>query len=412
MPPSLPDLPTPRTRGRDAAEWLSAHGITSRVPDIHSSDIDLAFRDPFLFYLVRRLGLRPAFSHSAALNRGSWVHKAFEYLDMPASHDALQADFEVRCRELTDICSALGIVGERRQDIMTRELRDVMCAEAWVSLVCDFRHAGTTIRDLVTRTYQTPISKATGGRAIEYRLDYDHPFHGRLVGRADRLLYHPTSRKLWIADYKSCGGPVHDYLQGVSLSWQTRLYLYILRENLASILQDLDLPADTQVGGMMHIAFQKPTISFGMKDRDFTLDESPLKSGPRKGQPRNERVYSGEPKLENYVRRTLEWYKGEGEYTRREGEPDPIGLSFTHADFLDSEVVEELNMALEYVAHLCRRPAFPNCFPRNPSSVFTFRGATQYAPFYVSPITSWPEIMLRENFIQFFREEDEELESE
>ena len=114
-----------------------------------------------------------------------------------------------------------------------------------------------------------------------------------------------------------------------------------------------DLSPKDSEQAVLHAIVRKPTISFGQADRDFFLDTTPFKSGPRKGEPRNEKVYTGEPRLENYLERCRQWYRGEKDYAHMAGDrmAEPVvDLSFTSGTALqDPQWVAQYEGLTEFV---------------------------------------------------------------
>ena len=142
MPPEIESVPLPTGRGQDAQKWMEYHGYVDTTPSIRSSDYEGVLHCPFQYYLSRRLGLSPALRWSKALSRGSWFHKRLEfYRDTPETAalamDKLLSD---RLDELEEICQAIGIKGESKDNVLEREKKDVACASAWYQVVKNVNH--------------------------------------------------------------------------------------------------------------------------------------------------------------------------------------------------------------------------------------------------------------------------------
>jgi hypothetical protein len=194
-------------------------------------------------------------------------------------------------------------------------------------------------------------------------------------------------------------------------------YLRVVHEMLKTgeLQEHLGIPPTTTLGGMVHFAVQTPTIEFGTRDRPFTLDTSPLKSGPRKGQPRNEKIFHGEPSLARYIERCSDWYRGAGEYAHLLAERQALPIVDTSRTFFsddfDSDAWVDYNHATRVFSNysLLTKPV-PNAFPRNPKSMITMGGKIDsYAPFYVRDPSLWPELIRQTPFATHFRDGEDPL---
>jgi len=392
--------------------------MDSVVPSIRSSDYECVLGDPFRYYLTRRLGLVSTLSSSTALSRGSWFHKAAEYDTLygplTPSHPLMvsfDACLNARLQELTESCATLGIVGDARRTIVATEKEDAETALAWycaASRVSISPKYGT-FRDYLSQPYwkvlgrEIPISIAT---PPDHRLTMEDLHSTKYLRRRttmDVLLFDTNTELLWIIDWKSCSEPTEVRLASCPIEYQTLHSIYMLKDLLKTGLPQtvFKLPENVQVGGMIHIAIQKPSLRFGQQDRNFTLDTSPLKSGPRKGQPRNEKVFHGEPSLPNFIARCDDWYQGVGDYlhllSERSSHP-VVNISHTYAHHLDGEAYSDYLARTEFIAHHATRHPHPSNFLKSPSSIAPYGTLSPFAPFYLCHPSQWPEIIQREGF--------------
>jgi hypothetical protein len=416
MPPEFRSLSR-----EDAVEFLEAHGLVAIKPPVRSSDFRLCTDSPFHYLLCRRMGLVPSLRWSEALNRGTWFHERFALMHLPEAEADAHYKFLLgeRLDELMATCQSHGIDGEKRRAILATEEQDHATSLAWYkacSTIEISKEYGTITQFLQSPHYRVICAECLLGASImDPMRATDNPTP--CVAQPDLLLYHTVQNSLWVVDYKTTSLPVADRAASCSIEPQTQHYLHVLEIQLknAKFREQYNLPDDVRVGGMMHVIIQKPTIEFGMKDRDYTMDTTPLKSGPRKGMPRNEKVYQGEPRLENYIQRCLEWYHGEGEYAHLSPERvlnPPVNISFTSADaLLDSMWRSQYLARLRSVNRWRALKPDPGLFPW-PVSVSGKTGRRDpYADFVLRPITEWPEIV-KQNGFAIVRRDLETLEEE
>lgn len=424
MPPTVEEIPLPTDRKGEAVRWLESKGFRPRTPSIHSSDYELVLSDPFLYYLTRRLGLARALSWSKALNRGSWLHSRAHLLwkedattgTLPLEDaQRLRSLFNSRLEELKEISRSQGITGDPARSILDREQRDFLCAMGWfdAAKLVTVPHGYGNIPAALRAAH----FKHLGSELEITYLDPSWP-GTPLVVTIDDLLYHQSQDTLWIVDWKSCDESPKIRLASCPLEHQTWLYSYVLSEDLrdpaSSLRTRFSLPASTKFGGFIHVAVQKPTIDICSKDCNYTLTDFTPSRGKNKGITRQEKEHYGEPRLENYIARCREWYLGEGEYANLAAEradDPPVNFSFTHAlllsdpDFLD-RFRARMNLIHQYAT--CR--PWPSNFPENPSSIRPYGTLSNFAPFYLSSIAHWPEVVQRNGFIISHRD-DRTLES-
>lgn len=413
MPPTIPPIKTPIGWSKSAREYLEQHGLVAVVPCIRSSDYELIRTCPFRYYLRRRLGIAPILSWSPALSRGSWFHKRLEFFKLTSEAARVQMDrvLESRIAELKVVCETHGVRPTEADRIFDRERRDMMSAMGWFDATLDYEVpgygrvydflCGPDMKVLASELLLVHYPKHKGGDPTPH------------VAVLDLLLYHVPQNVLWIVDFKTCSGSTITRLATCPLEFQTQHYLHItdalFRQELFH--HEFKLPVDVRLGGMLHVAVQKPTISFGPNDRPFEEYEHQLTRGPRTGQVEVRRRYSGEPTYENYLARCRRWYFAEGEYAHKK--PDrlddpPVNISKTPRSLvLQNPHKTTYNNRLLMIRGMATRAAQPRNFDLFSASALRSGGKlSPYAPFYLCPIHQWPDIMAQEGFIVSHRDED------
>ena len=404
-PPKIPALKAPNNLGREAYEYLQAHGLNAIVPPLRSSDYGTCLGNPFAYFMARRMGIVPSFRWSKALNRGTWIHHRFQHFHLPlkTATEKLEESLMDRIDEIRSICQDIGIQGDKKKEIIAREERDMRASLAWYeaakTIPC---YEGKTFEDFLLSPHWHRLG--TEFRLITSVKTDDRARPIQCICQPDLLLYHKGQNSIWIVDLKSTGISPKMRLSCVPLEFQCEHYMFSVNELLKTgqIQKAFKLPSDTKLGGMMHIAIRKPSIDFGMKDRDYTVDMSPLKSGPRKGLPRNIKIFEGEPRFENYLLRCKEWYEAKGEYESKQpewAEDPPVNISFTNASLvLDSAINKRYRDRIRLVQHYAIVDPHPENFPM--SDHVASRGKlSTYAPFMLTPVRDWPSLIESEGFV-------------
>lgn len=402
MPPPTVSVPYPTSIHDDVLSWLEAHGVYARKPPIRSSDYRLVRSCPRTYYLSRRLGLVKAFQYSKALTRGSWVHLAFAcILDDPTDRAlALEQAIVARCEELRDVAKQMGVSSEKVREMVAREEQDARTSIAWFN-------AALQVPDGSGRTLAQRFAE-------EWVVVEQEP----TIKYGDRLIQpdcivRDKAKKLWIVDFKTTSMSTNARLQTCPLEFQTQHYFHTLADAMAGQPEIALQYGSNTVAGVLHIAVRKPSIEFGLKDRPFELDTTPFKSGPRKGEPRNERIYTGEPDPYLYEQRCLDWYFGRGEYSHFEPErlTDPcVAISTTSAELLlDADLKTEYHDRLAFIRKYTSRTSQPSEFEIG-DPVVQHGTPSPYLPFHTIEPGKWPELILAEGFLQRDRDNHTEIE--
>tara|TARA_R100001463_G_scaffold39011_3_gene83717 strand:- start:2964 stop:4229 length:1266 start_codon:yes stop_codon:yes gene_type:complete len=397
MPPEIQPVDLPKTMGKDAAEWLAVHGLVDRKPSLRSSDYGMIRRCPFTYYLCRRLGLIKELRYSEALSRGTWVHHRFAMITLPEEEatSMMYGLLDARLKELRQSLKDSQASPDATSDILFREEKDFQVTSAWfeaaLTVPCiDNRH---NLKDWLLNDDQWQHV----GQELLIK-------HGDCVVQPDLLLYNKLSNKLWVVDFKTCAGSPHLRLQTCPWEFQTQHYFHTIRKQALrdDLLQVLDLPSNTEMGGVMHIAVAKPTIQFGMNDRYYTLDTTPFKSGPRKGQPRNTKKYEGEPCIDIYQDRCMSWYHGLDEYEHLAPEraiDPPVNISFTpRAMLLEQSMDSMYHERLKKLRAYRYAPCQPDQFPVG-EVVAQHNKLPTYSSFIMAPVSRWLDVMKDEHFV-------------
>ena len=406
---TLPHI-DPSVLNSSARGIVEAQGLVACTPPIRSSDYGVCSQAPFYYYLCRRLGLVKALRYLTALNRGSWFHEQFRHSHL-ASEDRMiryYRTLDARTAELRSVCQQLLISPDGRREILDREIKDAETAIAWyeaASKVVISPEWGT-FTDFLSRPYWTILGREMRlvthmGRGIAGRL--------HLVAQPDMLLYHSEQNTVWIVDVKTTSESPKLRAMSCPIEFQTWHYASIVKSLLdrGMLQRTYDLPSDAMLGGFIHLIVRKPGIEFGLKDRHYKLDTSELKAGPRKGQPRNEKVYYGEPDLKNYTQRVTNWYLGQDDYTHLAPQwiaDPPVNCSIISMHTLTRDEIERYQSSLRVIKqYACIRPE-PNLFPL-PASLVAFSRLSDCAPFVLNPPNTWGDIIQSEGWTMTRRDD-------
>ncbi len=390
-------------------------------PPLRSSSVTRAIGDPFLYYLVDRLGLVPIFSLSRALSTGSWFHARAELMAFdtpgaplpPEERARLEARLNNRLAELRQLSAYAGLSADKTNQILADEKSDFDLAMAtydvsFLRLSLPGHRPGTTVASYLNAPHLRTLSCEK-----LYTVECPNPSGSgtiTLCCQPDRLVYNEQAGNVWIWDYKTCAESPTVRLQTCTVEQQTFQYMHVIHTLLQENPDALGVPRGTTLGGMGHIAAQKPTIRLSGNDRDFEIETRTLTRGPNKGQERTEKNYYGEPKFSNYLRRVADWLQGTGEYAHeapaREADPC-INMSTVYFAAIDKGQWARYHARIQQTAKYATCHPWPCNFPDNPSSLRGQGGKlSPYLPFYTEPVEKWPDIVARDFLI---RHRDEAL---
>lgn len=409
MPPEIRPAPRPTTWGQDAREWLEHHGYVARVPPIRASDFQAALADPFGYYLTRRLGLTDRLGFSEALSHGSWFHERLYVWHLPteAAVEHLWRCLERRFVELDEIAEAHGLLPDQVRTLKEREEKSLGEAVSWVEAYRTVQAFGPQRRLTLEQWMGQRWMRDLGGEIL---LRVGGPRGTTCVVQVDRLLYHEEQNSLWIVDWKTCREPTTTRLLLCPIEFQTQHYMMVLKELIenGAVQEEWDLPDDVRLGGMVHVAFQKPNIRMGLMDRPFEEYPHELKSGPRKGEVEIRRRYVGDPTEENYLRRCQRWIRAEGEYEElapERVEQPTVNQSVVPGAFVDDEDwTDQYAKRLALITDLATIDPLPRNFIRSARTPVAYGKESPLAPFYLSSPANWPDLIREGRFVQAWRE--------
>lgn len=418
-------LTPPKDWGQSLAAWLHHHGHIPVTPHIRASDYYTCATDPFRYYVERRLGLQSAFSYSEALRHGSWLHKCIE-LDpfvvewtLAQWTNALRPYITARQEELKIVCDTFNIRGDNLAAILRREEEDALTVAAWYSgeRSVPVGNGRSFVQHMTNPNYEI-IGREVGLR-IPNPIDPSHP---DMAGRIDLLYLNKISNSLVIVDAKSTAKATSVRLAGCAWEYATLHYIHLLHHALQNgLLRRLypDLPAEVKVGGMIHVAFEKPGIRLSDQDRDYEdVDFTPSK-GPNKGITRKERRWSGEPKFSNYQRRVQDWVFARNDYLhlRTERSSDPVvNMSWTPAFSSDASPIPGVLDEVRYphfrhkydiIARYATASPEPHNFPVNDQTLvdpFSKR-YTAWGALAATRPAQWPDVIRQERLVTTHRED-------
>jgi len=457
MPPSVKPIPLPKGRGSEVIPFLEANGIFPVEPPIHSSDLRELHIDPFNYYLKRRLGLVKALSWPGkALNRGSWFHTLFEMAALKPGERAMRYEQKIlnRLTELEGICDSLGLLAEKRANILRIERQDARTAQGWFeeALSLTYPHIETLRNGFLDYINQPHYRTLASELTLTYR-DEEAVEGFPLVAIIDKLIYNTKTNTVWIYDPKTVDGDPVERAQCCTNEFQCRHYCWIVRALLKSgeLQKMFGLPPNATLGGMVHICVHKPAIIFGDKDRDYIYVSDGKRSGvsgkamPEMGRwvvtsnasavaspdappptarfatedeavahlhqltgKKPEKLYAeGEPNVNNYRTRVRAYYTGTGEYAK-EGESAPLRICISRtiaSELLDEDVTFEYLSLLQRIHHYATLNPAPHSFPRTMDGMWNWGSLTEYAPFYNTRPAQWPDVITKNGFIVRHRDE-------
>lgn len=461
--PYPPHPTTTRELSGHALTLLEKRGIVPQPIAIHSSDAALLDRCRFQFFLQRRLGLVPAFSISKALSHGKWLHKAFEQIDAPEAdlRSHMARALKARTAELRGYGKALSLSTGTIAKEVAEEKHEAAEALAWILASRAFHLPKNKFLAQGWGGFLSPKKWRTLGS--EVRILHKLPdIHTPAVIAIDKLLLNRKTNRLWIVDAKSTSFPTVQRAKQVRAEFQPIHYLYTAQVALDSGLlhSHYELPANTTLGGVIHIIIRKPSIRFGSKDRDYVWHSAGkrsgvegfalLKKGPIRthwvvylydfdnavGTPNRvlsapgfespwaegyareklyestgkkpEKRYNDEPNVANYQRRCLDWYTARGDYADNAEEWEqspPVNIVRSPSNFLlDPRRMRSYHWQLKRLDHFSTIDPIPGNFDETAAGIEAedFR----YEEFYVNPVSHWPGIIVKQRLVQQFRDEN------
>lgn len=433
MPPETPPVEPPVGRGTDVAPYLASFGIVDHIPSIRSSDDGIIARDPFTYYLTRRLALVPALSLDAsdALSIGSYTHLLYE---TEGEHQEILYNeaLDNRLAEVKKLSKALGedptyhLNAEKSRSVTAKAL--YKASQRYTT--CFDGSTFETLPTYINRNYRT--------LAVEQLLSYRDPDFSRtvLTAQIDRLLYHEDTDTLWILDYKTTGRKPKDRAADCEYEYQARHYCYILEKSLPHLRRQYNLPSSTKAGGILHAIIYKPKITYGENDRPYiwsavgkrskvsgraipirdeygsitkfiaeTMQEVAPFSQEKKEfhqedkavewlhaqcQKKPAKLYEGTPDPKLYESRVYQKY--EQALDEIEGPPICIHTSPFNA-VLDEDGLQEYLLQTRTIYHYATCRPCPVSFPRRWAS-------DAYYPFFVLHPKDWPAAITKLNFVQ------------
>lgn len=430
--------------------FLEEHGIVPVRQPIRGSQWNTACSDPFRFYLTTRLCLTRAFNESKALTAGSWTHFAAEHHN---DNDAYSHQLNQVRASMREVGLSLRMSNDTIATQLERETFYAETAWVWWHIVSKIPLPnGVTIDSM----YHKDSNFRIVAREVKIRVPPEHlGTDSEIVIQPDAIAYNEKTDTLWIIDWKSTAWTTDERLSVCPLEFACQLYSHVF----AKIMKDKTLPhyvpklakhVNAKFGGMIHIAYQKPTIKFGREDRPYRW----VSDGKRKGiwatievvgdkafrvkhmgaarkweftteyttlppaleamhkltGKKPEKEYDDEPTLAIYHNRCSDWYHGRNEYGHLEAERNTcpvVNMSTVTYDELCKPLwLNEFKNRIAVIDDLAMRHPDPALFPKhgNPTSYNTVPSKDPYYPFYVLPVTDWPAVIVDKQLIQLPRD--------
>ena len=453
MPPDVRPVSPPSGRGDDVVPFLESHGLFAVSPPIHASDLGLIHTDPFLYYLVRRLGLSKPLERREALVRGSYFHTAFEYilLDKDARRRAYEARMASRIDEMNTVFKTMGILGEKAERLREQERADAMTALGWFEAAITLQYQSSeTLRSGLISHLRAPYMRTLGSEVRVTAKLFD-TYDTCVI--ADKLVYNENTNEVWIYDPKTTGGDALERAKVCPHDFATSLYMLTVKARLddGSLQEMFKIPSSATLGGMKHIVVSKPDIRLSGKDRPYHYVALGARSGVTAtirftggkwvvelaslvaggGAPRTvaftqevdafifahteagkkpEKVYAGEPNVDLYTKRCHDYYHRKGDYAPPSGEVDSsvfVAVSRTALSYIDGDKEKEVLDILDRLHYYATCPPVPYNFYRSMGGAWKTMGSevSDYEPFYSHRPAQWPDIMLRNGFTIRHRDE-------
>lgn len=445
MPPKVKPSP-PSDIGHEARVFLEEHGIVPHKQTIRSSQWSGA-GDPFGFYLTTILALKRAFTESKALTAGSWAHAAAECHNNPQKYTETIAK---TIKSMKEVGNALRIPGDHCEAMLEREELYAKMAWAWWTIVSEIPMAnGIKIANLFDASSnfhivdQETTIRVPGSVALE-GIETD------VTIKPDAIAVNLKAKTFWIIDWKSTGFPPEERLSMCDNEFQCQLYGEVVANlhetgTLSKHVPPLEPYGDFKFGGVLHIAYGKPSIKFGQEDRPYRWVSDGKRKGiwatlevvnqkfriKRMGSDRvwsyssgysseedalaamheytgkkPEKQFEDEPDFNIYIHRCTDWYHATGQYSHLAAERNTspiVNMSTVTIEHLrQPRIQHEYQSRMRILDDLHRRKPHPELFPKanNPLGMGQTPSKSPYFPFYVCPIEQWPAIILDKQLIQ------------
>jgi hypothetical protein len=441
-------------RGSAAYEYLLLQDINPVIPHIRSSDFGTVMSDPFKFYLRRRLGLVPALKRYEALDHGTWAHTHFEHMqDGPLSY---QHDLDKRLKEIRATGEKVGFSYDRIEEITDEAKNDCLTTKAWMEGAAEvkipacgnvgYREFFTNPDNFEIIGHEVKLSVPCGETFCTIQID--------LLVIAKKTFRDLNIKKglLYIVDLKTCKEATDVRAASCPADFQTWHYPITFARGMREGCYQSLLPDVREVGGVIHLIVQKPTIRMGAEDRPYNYVSVGKRSGVHgecKPQAdgswsvwhtgpnpnavagsvtdgsdgvseeaafqalwdatgkKPDKEYTDDPDPKMYQKRVREWYLGVGVEPVERSDCLPVNISVTNGNIIDDpEIMEEYEKVLAMVEFYATCDPYPSYFPRNAKQgMVDWKRLSPYAPFYTQPVHEWPEIIARNHMIVEHRDE-------
>jgi hypothetical protein len=395
---------------------LSANGFKWHRPRMSPTSLDWAISSPRTFLFAKALGIQPRYQREEPLSRGTWFHSFLEHDSFDLSPTALEqhlrdrtSDLLLKRREgLEAEWREQGLLGDTRSELHAQERGDYenMLSMYVAYSQCRFPFLrNRTFREYLSQEFQL-LSREFRCYHPSFTIFSDEPnlrdcLQSAAVCVFDMLLFNPHAKTLWILDAKTTAASPRNRMASCPVSFQTLFMLDMADQALPSLIKTFSLPPETTLGGVMHMVFQKPGIELSGTDRAFTIDTTPFKAGPRKGEPRNEKVYHGEPIPANYQKRLSRWIKSEEEYLslQEARQQDPVfNISHTSVGAFDLSQSWYTNTLLEFDTICNTQPSYLFTKGFTEQDVYSAGRFGPYAPLLLTHPKQWGSVFAREGF--------------
>lgn len=229
-----------------------------------------------------------------------------------------------------------------------------------------------------------------------------------LAGRLDDLQQLSTDDSFWIRDFKSTSRDLDDILVGYQWGPQLRIYRILAnawlhqhgREFLQTRprpMQPVGMVARIETRGFILNVLQRPGIILSGADRNFSVKQRVLKSGPRKGETVEDKTYYGEPLFNNYLNRVRDWYRAQVASGEMKQPFTSLMVPFTEPVMTDH--FAQFLLGVRWVCTVRLGNASPadlaRNFPKDPSgsACRAFEQTCDYYPLCCAEPDNWPSII-------------------